>query len=101
MTAPHYGDTAEHLGHRWRRVDTLPRLLAEGWRRDLAEGGVVSALLTPAGWSVAAPVYEIIAGNYLGDVGLYVPEVQYAEALELLGFEEDVSAGEDPLSLDV
>lgn len=90
MTAASYDDTVERLGHRWRRIDTLPRLLAEGWRRDLAEGGVVSALLTPAGWSVAAPVYEIIAGSYLGDVGLYVPEVQYAEALAVLGIEETI-----------
>ncbi|GHF92730.1 hypothetical protein GCM10017783_00680 [Deinococcus piscis] len=91
MTAAPYGDVVERLGHRWRRVDTLPRLLAEGWRRDLADGGVISALLTPAGWSVAAPVYEIIAGTYLGDVGLYVPEVQYAEALAVLGIEDDLS----------
>lgn len=90
MTAASYDDTVERLGHRWRRIDTLPRLLAEGWRCDLAEGGVVSALLTPAGWSVAAPVYEIIAGSYLGDVGLYVPEVQYAEALAVLGIEETI-----------
>ncbi|MFC6617935.1 hypothetical protein [Deinococcus radiophilus] len=84
-----YGDTVTHLGYSWRRVDTLPRLLAEGWRRELTDGCIASALLTPDGWSVAAPVYEVIAGSYLGDVGLYVPEVQYAEALELLGIEEE------------
>lgn len=89
MSAAPYADVVERLGHRWRRVDTLPRLLAEGWRRDLSDGGVVSALLTPAGWSVSAPVYEIIAGAYLGDVGLYVPEVQYAEALDVLGIEDE------------
>ena len=80
-----YEDRALYQGDVWVRIDTLPRIMAEGWRRNLMEGGVVSVVRTPFQWSMGSPVIEIETGGYQGDVGLYVPEVQLAEALELLG----------------
>jgi hypothetical protein len=74
----------------WVRLDTLPRLLAEGWRRTLSDGGVVSVIRTPFQWAMVSPVIEIETGGYQGDVGLYVPEVMLEEALYLLG-----ASGED------
>ncbi|ACO44904.1 hypothetical protein DEDE109153_12920 [Deinococcus deserti] len=88
MSGAHYEDRVMYQGDIWVRLDTLPRLLAEGWRRILSEGGVVSVVRTPFQWAMASPVIEIETGGYLGDVGLYVPEVQLREALFLLG-EED------------
>ncbi|MFC4426827.1 hypothetical protein [Deinococcus navajonensis] len=85
--AARYEDRVLYQGDPWVRLDTLPRLLAEGWRRTLAEGGVVSVVRTPFQWSMGSPVIEIETGGYLGDVGLYVPEVQLPEALTLLGLE--------------
>ena len=88
MSQPDYAKYMNHSGQVWQRIEVLPRLLAEGWRRDLSADGVVSALLTPSGWAFSAPIYEIVAGIYLGDVGLYVPQVQYAEALDVLGIDD-------------
>ncbi|MBB5234424.1 hypothetical protein [Deinococcus budaensis] len=82
--SPHFDDRVLYQGDVWVRLDTLPRLLAEGWRRTLAQGGVVTVVRTPFQWAMASPVIEIETGGYLGDVGLYVPEVQLAEALALL-----------------
>ncbi|MVN88453.1 hypothetical protein GO986_17055 [Deinococcus sp. HMF7620] len=84
-----YEDRVLYQGDPWVRLDTLPRLLAEGWRRTLSAGGVVSVVRTPFQWSMSSPVIEIETGGYLGDVGLYVPEVQLPEALTLLGLDED------------
>ncbi|GGR72588.1 hypothetical protein GCM10008959_37610 [Deinococcus seoulensis] len=92
-----YEDRVLYQGDVWVRIDTLPRILAEGWRRNLMDGGVVSVVRTPFQWSMGSPVIEIETGGYQGDVGLYVPEVQLAEALELLGFEpgDDTDADTD------
>lgn len=84
-----YEDRALYQGDVWVRIDTLPRIMAEGWRRNLMDGGVVSVVRTPFQWSMGSPVIEIETGGYQGDVGLYVPEVQLAEALDLLGFEPE------------
>ncbi len=73
-----------YQGDYWVHFDTLPRLIAESVRRLLAQHGVVSVVRTPFQWVMASPVIEIETGGYLGDVGLYVPEVQYAEAEALL-----------------
>lgn len=88
-----FEDRVLYQGDPWVRVDTLPRLLAEGWRRTLLEGGVVSVVRTPFQWSMGSPVIEIETGGYMGDVGLYVPEVQLPEALALLGFEDEAESG--------
>jgi hypothetical protein len=87
-----YEDRALYQGDVWVRIDTLPRIMAEGWRRNLMDGGVVSVVRTPFQWSMGSPVIEIETGGYQGDVGLYVPEVQLAEALALLGFEPEEAA---------
>ncbi len=89
MTAASYEDRVMYQGDVWVRLDTLPRLLAEGWRRTLSDGGVVSVIRTPFQWAMVSPVIEIETGGYLGDVGLYVPEVMLEEALHLLGAGEE------------
>lgn len=76
-----------YQGDYWTQLDTLPRLVAESLRRVLAQHGIVSVVRTPFQWVMASPVIEIETGGYLGDVGLFVPEVQYHEALNVL--EED------------
>lgn len=93
MKRPQYEDRVLYQGDVWVRLDTLPRLLAEGWRRTLAAGGVVTVVRTPFQWAMGSPVIEIETGGYLGDVGLYVPEVQLAEALALLSGTEEDGAG--------
>ncbi|NTY01048.1 hypothetical protein [Deinococcus sp. JMULE3] len=90
-----FEDRVLYQGDPWVRVETLPRLLAEGWRRTLTEGGVVSVVRTPFQWSMGSPVIEIETGGYMGDVGLYVPEVQLPEALALLGFEDEDGAEDE------
>ncbi|MBZ9713447.1 hypothetical protein [Deinococcus multiflagellatus] len=85
----HFEDRVLYQGDPWVRLDTLPRLLAEGWRRTLSAGGVVSVVRTPFQWSMGSPVIEIETGGYMGDVGLYVPEVQLPEALVLLGLNDE------------
>lgn len=82
---PNYDDRVLYQGDPWVRLDTLPRLLAEGWRRTLRAGGVVSVIRTPFQWVMNSPVIELESGGYMGDVALYVPLVQWDEALELLG----------------
>lgn len=97
MNAPgRFEDRVLYQGDPWVRLDTLPRLLAEGWRRTLSAGGVVSVVRTPFQWSMGSPVIEIETGGYLGDVGLYVPEVQLPEALSLLGLESDLDGEANP-----
>ncbi|WP_237427132.1 hypothetical protein [Deinococcus xianganensis] len=89
-----FEDRVLYQGDPWVRVDTLPRLLAEGWRRTLLEVGVVSVVRTPFQWSMGSQAIEIETGGYMGDVGLYVPEVQLPEALALLGFDEEEAGAE-------
>lgn len=89
MSRPQYEDRVRYQGDTWVRLETLPRLLAEGWRRTLAAGGVVTVIRTPFQWAMASPVIEIETGGYMGDVGLYVPEVQLREALALLQAEPE------------
>ncbi len=89
MTTAKYDDRVLYQGDTWVRVDTLPRLLAEGWRRTLTDSGVVSVVRTPFQWSMGSPVIEIETGGYMGDVGLYVPEVQLTKALEILGLDPE------------
>lgn len=91
-----FEDRVLYQGDPWVRLDTLPRLLAEGWRRTLSQGGVVSVIRTPFQWVMASPVIEIETGGYLGDVGLYVPLVQWDEALELLGEDPSPAPGGPP-----
>ena len=69
-TVGRFEERVLYQGDPWVRLDTLPRLLAEGWRRTLAEGGVVSVIRTPFQWVMASPVIEIETGGYMGDVGL-------------------------------
>lgn len=90
-----FEDRVLYQGDPWVRLDTLPRLLAEGWRRTLAQGGVVTVIRTPFMWAMASPVIEIETGGYLGDVGLYVPEVQLPEALHLLGLDPEDAQSEE------
>jgi hypothetical protein len=92
MSDPRYDDRVRHQGDIWVRLDTLPRLLAEGWRRTLSAGGVVSVVRTPFQWAMGSPVIEIETGGYMGDVGLYVPEVQLEEALALLSADDESGA---------
>lgn len=92
MSRPSFDDRVLYQGDVWVRLDTLPRLLAEGWRRTLAEGGVVSVLRTPFQWVMASPVIEIESGGYMGDVALYVPEVQWEEANAILDGDPDESS---------
>lgn len=89
MTQAQFDDRVMYQGDLWVRIETLPRLLAEGWRRTLREGGVVSVIRTPFQWVMASPVIEIETGGYLGDVGLYVPEVQLQEAIAILDAPEE------------
>lgn len=89
MSRAQYEDQVLYQGDVWVRLDTLPRLLAEGWRRTLSAGGVVSVVRTPFQWAMGSPVIEIETGGYMGDVGLYVPQVQLPEALALLGAEDE------------
>ncbi len=77
-------DRVRYQGDVWVRLDTLPRLIAESVRRTLSDYGIVSVVRTPFQWVMASPVIEIETGGYMGDVGLYVPEVQEAEANALL-----------------
>lgn len=90
-----FSDEVIYQGDPWVRIDTLPRLLAEGWRRTLREGGVVSVMRTPFQWVMSSPVIEIESGGYMGDVGLYVPQVQYAEALAILDGGPEEGSSED------
>lgn len=71
-------------GDPWVRVAEMPRLIAESYRRLLSAQGVVSAVRTPFQWVFVSPVIEIETGGYLGEVGLYVPQVQLQEALRVL-----------------
>ncbi len=77
-------DTVTLSGDTWRRVAEAPRLIVESWRRLLDRYGVPNMVRTPFQWVVSSPVIEIETGGYMGMVQLYVPEVLYQTALEVL-----------------
>lgn len=70
-----------YQGDIWRRVDTLPRFIAEGWQLSLQEIGVASMIRTPFH---IAEMIPMVGTNYSGDVALYVPQVQWDEAISFL-----------------
>ncbi|WP_425148505.1 hypothetical protein [Deinococcus sp.] len=70
----------------------MPRLVAESYRRLLAQRGVVTVIRTPFQWVMSSPVIEIETGGYMGEVGLYVPLVQEPEASRILEGEDDAEA---------
>ena len=61
------------------------RAIAESFCRMLEAEGIPSVLRTPFGWVMGNNVIEVEAGIYQGDVMLYVPEVCFEAAQELLG----------------
>ena len=73
-----------YQGDTWVAVGNYPRLIAESYRRLLGEHGVVSVIRTPFQWVTYTPVIEIETGGYMGDVTLYVPEVQLDRATAVL-----------------
>lgn len=72
--------TVTYQGDPWVLLLTLPRIVAESYRRLLGDAGVVTVIRTPFQWVMSSPVIEIETGGYMGSVGLYVPKVQAAEA---------------------
>ena len=74
----------QYQGDPWVLLMTMPRIVAESYRRLLAESGVVTVIRTPFQWVMSSPVIEIETGGYMGDVGLYVPQVQEQEADAIL-----------------
>ena len=74
----------QYQGDPWVLLMTMPRIVAESYRRLLAESGVVTVIRTPFQWVMSSPVIEIETGGYMGDVGLYVPQVQEQEASAIL-----------------
>lgn len=79
-----YDEAVTYQGDPWVLLITMPRIVAESYRRLLAESGVVTVIRTPFQWVMSSPVIEIETGGYMGDVGLYVPRVQEREALAVL-----------------
>jgi hypothetical protein len=84
MTDPAYGQQVTYQGDPWVLLFTMPRIVAESYRRLLGDAGIVTVVRTPFQWVMSSPVIEIETGGYMGDVGLYVPLVQEQEALDLL-----------------
>lgn len=80
-----------YQGDIWRRVDTLPRFIAEGWQLSLHEIGVASIIRTPFH---AAEMIPMVGTNYSGDVALYVPQIQWDEAISFL--DNDDTSQNDP-----
>ena len=83
--------SARYAGDTWVCIKSLPRLIAESWRRDLESEGIESVLRTPYGWVERSNVLEIETGMYQGDVDLFVPMVKLEVAMEFLGLEMDAS----------
>jgi hypothetical protein len=75
-----FDNVVTYQGDPWVLLATMPRIVAESYRRLLAESGVVTVIRTPFQWVMSSPVIEIETGGYMGDVGLYVPQVQEQEA---------------------
>lgn len=80
--------SARYAGDTWVCIKSLPRMIAESWRRDLENEGIESVLRTPYGWVERSNVLEIETGMYQGDVDLFVPEIKLVTAMELLGLEQ-------------
>lgn len=72
-------------GNLWNLLETYPRPIAESFRRMLEAEGIPSVLRTPFGWVMGNSVIEVEAGAYQGDVLLYVPEVCFDDARDLIG----------------
>jgi hypothetical protein len=84
MTEPSYAHVVTYQGDPWVLLLTMPRIVAESYRRLLLDQGVVTVIRTPFQWVMSSPVIEIETGGYMGEVGLYVPQVQEREALRVL-----------------
>jgi hypothetical protein len=82
--------SARYAGDTWVCIKSLPRIIAESWRRDLESEGIESVLRTPYGWVERSNVLEIETGMYQGDVDLFVPMVKLEVALELLGLTPEI-----------
>ncbi|MFC4454648.1 hypothetical protein [Deinococcus sonorensis] len=95
---PRYDHQVRYQGDVWVQLAEMPRLVAESYRRLLSERGVVSVIRTPFQWVMSTPVIEIETGGYMGDVALYVPQVQEAEAVQIL--EGDTSAEPDATDME-
>jgi hypothetical protein len=81
--------SARYAGDTWVCIKSLPRMIAESWRRDLEAEGIESVLRTPYGWVERSNVLEIETGMYQGDVDLFVPEIKLGAAMEFLGLEPE------------
>ncbi|ULH14616.1 hypothetical protein MF271_11400 [Deinococcus sp. KNUC1210] len=84
MTDSAFDRQVMYQGDPWVLLVTMPRIVAESYRRLLGDAGVVTVIRTPFQWVMSSPVIEIETGGYMGDVGLYVPLVQEREATRLL-----------------
>ena len=82
--AESFEQVVTYQGDPWVLLVTMPRIVAESYRRLLGESGVVTVIRTPFQWVMSSPVMEIETGGYMGDVGLYVPQVQEQEAAAIL-----------------
>ena len=82
--AESFEQVVTYQGDPWVLLVTMPRIVAESYRRLLGESGVVTVIRTPFQWVMSSPVIEIETGGYMGDVGLYVPQVQEQEAAAIL-----------------
>ncbi len=79
-----FDSAVQYQGDPWVLLMTMPRIVAESYRRLLADSGVVTVIRTPFQWVMSSPVIEIETGGYMGEVGLYVPQVQEQEADAIL-----------------
>jgi hypothetical protein len=82
--------SARYAGDTWVCIKTLPRIIADSWRRDLEGAGIESVVRTPYGWVERSNILEIETGMYQGDVELFVPEIRLESALELLNIEPEI-----------
>lgn len=93
--AESFEQVVTYQGDPWVLLVTMPRIVAESYRRLLGESGVVTVIRTPFQWVMSSPVIEIETGGYMGDVGLYVPQVQEQEAAAILEGGDDGPASWD------
>jgi hypothetical protein len=80
--------SARYAGDTWVCIKSLPRIIAESWRRDLENESIESVLRTPYGWVERSNILEIETGMYQGDVDLFVPQIKVDLALEMLGLDK-------------